>query len=342
MKTGLNHAVRVTVAALSIVLGHCAAVPAAAQCPGDVIPSGSVNGTDLAELLATWGPCSGCAADIDASGSVDGNDLAVILGAWGPCSPVIASILPNTGPTSGGTAITITGNYFSGSATVTLGGVPATNVQVVSATTITAVTPTASAGTVDVVVTIGGRTGTLARGFTFKQIVPGAVRAWGLNDFGQSDIPADLGPCIAIGGGGRHTIALCSDGTVRAWGRNNHGQCNIPPNLGPCTAIAAGGLHTIALRDDGSVRAWGAGWTTGVDPHYGQSIVPADLGPCTAIAAGFAHSVALRVNGTVKAWGAGGTNTGFYPNYGQRIPPSALDPCTAIAAGAFHTLVIEP
>ena len=171
MKTGLNHAVRVTVAALSIVLGLGAAEPAAAQCPGDVIPSGTVNGTDLAELLATWGPCTGCAADIDASGAVDGNDLAVILGAWGPCAPVITSILPNTGPASGGTHITITGNYFSGPATVTLGGVAATSVQVVNSTTVTAVTPAGTIGAKAVGVTTPGGTASLASGFTYATVV---------------------------------------------------------------------------------------------------------------------------------------------------------------------------
>jgi|LauGreDrversion4_2_1035121.scaffolds.fasta_scaffold22561_4 formylglycine-generating enzyme required for sulfatase activity len=56
-KTGLNRAVRVTVAALSIVLGLGAAVPAAAQCPGDLNADGVVNGADLGILLAAWGEC---------------------------------------------------------------------------------------------------------------------------------------------------------------------------------------------------------------------------------------------------------------------------------------------
>ena len=246
MKTGLNHAVRVTVAALSIVLGLSAAAPAAAQCPGDVIPTGNVNGNDLAELLATWGTNGQGVVDTDLNGDgiVNGADLAVILSGWGPCSPVITSILPNTGPTSGGTAITITGNYFSGPATVSLGGVPATNVQVVSATSITALTPAVPAGSVDVVVTVSGRTLTVTSGFTFS----GSVRAWGGNNYGQCNIPTHLGPCTAIAGGFYHTIALRTDGSVRAWGRNQYGQCNIPTDLGPCTAIAGGAFHTIAIQ----------------------------------------------------------------------------------------------
>ena len=262
-----------------------------------------MNGNDLAELLATWGTNGQgvVETDLNGDGIVNGADLAVILSGWGPCSPVITSILPNVGPTIGGTAITITGNYFSGPATVTLGGVPATNVQVVSATTITALTPSVPAGSVDVVVTVSGRTLTVTSGFTFSQIVSGTVRAWGAGTtntgnsphHGQSIVPTDLGPCTAIAEGGTHTIALRTDGTVRAWGSNNYGQVFIPTGLGPCTAIAGGTYHTIALRTDGTVRTWG--WN-----NHGQSVIPADLGPCTAIAGGGYHTVALRTDGTVR------------------------------------------
>ena len=35
--------------------------------------------------------------------------------------------------------------------------------------------------------------------------------------------------------------------TVRAWGRNDYGQCNVPSDLGPCTAVAGGAAHTVAV-----------------------------------------------------------------------------------------------
>jgi hypothetical protein len=55
--------------------------------------------------------------------------------------PTITSISPNTGPTSGGTPVTITGTSFQSGATVTFGARAATDVVVVSATSITARTP---------------------------------------------------------------------------------------------------------------------------------------------------------------------------------------------------------
>jgi hypothetical protein len=323
MKTGLNHAVRVTVAALSIVLGLGAAVPAAAQCPGDCYDDGFsvVNGADLAMLLGRWGEVGSSPADVNADGLVDGRDLSVVLGGWGPCPPVVTSILPNSGRTGGGTTITITGNYFSGSATVTLGGLPATNVQVMNTTTITAVTPAVSSGSVDVEVTANGRSGSLPKGFAFRD--SGTVRAWGSNFYGQCNIPADLGPCTAIAGGWYHTIALRTDGTVRAWGNNFWGQCDVPSNLGPCTAVAGGKSHTIALRTDGTVRAWGHN-------YEGECNIPGDLGPCTAIAGGDRNTTALRADGIVRGWG-----------YGYDIP-SNLGQCTAIVGGYGHTIAIQP
>jgi len=94
MKAGLNHAVRVTVAALSIVLGVGAAVPAAAQCTGDLNGNGVVDGADLGALLTAWGTQGG-SADVTGDGIVDGADLGALLVKWGPCvtTPAWAALI---------------------------------------------------------------------------------------------------------------------------------------------------------------------------------------------------------------------------------------------------------
>lgn len=53
----------------------------------------------------------------------------------------VTNVTPDSGATSGGTAVTITGTGFLAGATVTFNGVAATSVDVVSDTTITCVTP---------------------------------------------------------------------------------------------------------------------------------------------------------------------------------------------------------
>jgi hypothetical protein len=84
-------------------------------------------------------------------------------------APTVTSISPTSGTTAGGTAVTITGTGFLTGATVTLGGTSATNVTVVSATSITATTPAHAAGPVNVVVTnTDTQVGTLTNGYTYS------------------------------------------------------------------------------------------------------------------------------------------------------------------------------
>lgn len=106
-------------------------------------------------------------------------------------APTVASASPSSGPTAGGTTITISGSGFSLGATVSLGGSAATGVNVVSSTSITCVTPARTAGAVAVSVTCNGQTGTLASGFTFvTPTVPGALPAgWTNRDIGAVGLP---------------------------------------------------------------------------------------------------------------------------------------------------------
>ncbi|HUK89118.1 MAG TPA: IPT/TIG domain-containing protein, partial [Blastocatellia bacterium] len=85
-------------------------------------------------------------------------------------APTVTSISPASGPTSGETAITITGSGFQFGATVAIGGAPATNMIVYNSTTITCYTPPGSSGAASVVVTnYDGQSGTLTGGFTYFQ-----------------------------------------------------------------------------------------------------------------------------------------------------------------------------
>jgi len=70
----------------------------------------------------------------------------------------ITGVFPISGPSIGGTNITITGTNFEAPATVTIGGAPATNVVVVSDTQITATTPAGFPGPAVVTVNLGSLT----------------------------------------------------------------------------------------------------------------------------------------------------------------------------------------
>ncbi len=53
-------------------------------CPGDIDGNLTVNGSDLAAMLAAWNTSSP-AADLNGDGVVNGSDLAAMLAAWGSC-----------------------------------------------------------------------------------------------------------------------------------------------------------------------------------------------------------------------------------------------------------------
>jgi len=92
--------------------------------------------------------------------------------------PAVQSITPNTGGTAGGTEVTIRGLRFAAGATVTIGGRAATDVSVQSAEALTAKTPAgAAAGAADVVVSVGGRSGSLPGGFNYQVAPPNVAPA---------------------------------------------------------------------------------------------------------------------------------------------------------------------
>ncbi|WP_372784504.1 IPT/TIG domain-containing protein [Phenylobacterium sp.] len=72
-------------------------------------------------------------------------------------APVVSSIAPTSGPTGGGTIVTITGTGFTGAIAVGFGSADATNIAVASDTQVIAVTPAGSSVANVTVVTAGGR-----------------------------------------------------------------------------------------------------------------------------------------------------------------------------------------
>lgn len=69
--------------------------------------------------------------------------------------------------------------------------------------------------------------------------------------------PPDLGPVVQISAGQEFVVGLLADGTVRAWGRNQYGQTDVPGDLADVVQVTAGSWHALALRSDGSVVSWG-------------------------------------------------------------------------------------
>ncbi|MHB8646480.1 MAG: beta strand repeat-containing protein [Thermomicrobiales bacterium] len=99
----------------------------------------------------------------------DTSPISGPIGAIGP-APVVRSVSPAAGPTTGGTPATITGANFNTGATVKFGTATATNVKVVDSTTILVTTPAQplNTGVVDVtVINADTASGTLPQGYLY-------------------------------------------------------------------------------------------------------------------------------------------------------------------------------
>lgn len=98
-----------------------------------------------------------------------GTDNKSLVPAANP-APTISSLSPARGTKLGGNTVTITGTNFYGLPTITFGGNAATNVVLVNATTVTALTPVHAVGVVDVIiVNPDGQSAILGAGFTFSE-----------------------------------------------------------------------------------------------------------------------------------------------------------------------------
>lgn len=181
--------------------------------------------------------------------------------------------------------------------------------------------------TVSLTITRGIRTAQSSRQFT---VVQGAVKTWGANAYGETEVPVSArSGVIAIDAGFRHALALKSDGSVIAWGSNEHTQTAVPPEASSgVVAIAAGSLHNLALKADGSVVAWG------YNQHGQTDVPPSATRDVIAISAGTGFSVALKANGSVIGWG--------YDYEGQWTPPPAVaSGVTSVASGTGHTIAVK-
>lgn len=88
-------------------------------------------------------------------------------------APTVSSLSPTSGPSTGGTVVTIAGTNFVAGAKVTFGGTAGTAITVTSATSITVTAPAHAAGAVSVVVTNpNGQSATLSNGFTYTSSAP--------------------------------------------------------------------------------------------------------------------------------------------------------------------------
>lgn len=120
-------------------------------------------------------------------------------------APLLSSIAPDQGPTSGGTTVVLTGSGLTGTTAVTFGSSPAASFTVNSATQITAVTP---AGTGSVLCTATGPGG------TSNAVVYTYLAAPALTALSPAQGPTDAGSTVTLTGTGLSTATAVHFGAT--------------------------------------------------------------------------------------------------------------------------------
>jgi len=242
--------------------------------------------------------------------------------------PTVSAISPRSGTTAGGTSATITGTAFQSGASVTFGGAAATNITVVSSTSITATTAAHAAGAVNVVVTnTDGQSATLANGYTYVSPNPPPT---------VSSVTPNSGP---VGGGTAVTIAgtnFVSGATVTLGGTaaTNVVVVSATQITATAPAHAAGAVTVTVTNPDTQSGSLSSGFTYVAAPTV-SSVTP-NSGP---VGGGTAVTIAGTnfVSGATVTFG-GTAATGVVVVSATQI--TATTP--AHAAGAVTVTVTNP
>jgi hypothetical protein len=185
--------------------------------------------------------------------------------------PTLTQVSPASGPTGGGTSVTLTGSEFvQFFTTVRFGGVAATSVAVSSATSLTATTPAGAAGPVNVSVETAGGAATLSGGFTYGTIVAaptvtGVTPASGPTGGGTAITITGTsfvsGATVTVGGAAATSVAVVNATTITA-----------------TTPAGSAGAATVAVTTAGGTGSLASGFTylaaptvTGVTPASGPT-----------------------------------------------------------------------
>ena len=185
-----------------------------------------------------------------------------------PVVPTLTSISPTSGPSSGGTVITLTGTNFASGGTVRVNGVAATSVTFVSATQVRATTPAGSAGARTVQITNpDGQSASLTNAFTY-------VGGPGLTSVSPTSGPTTGGTTITITGTG-----FVSGATVRVNGVSATGVTFVSATqLRANTPAASAGTYAIQVTNP-DAQAGTLASRLHLPGRTGHHVDLADVGP---------------------------------------------------------------
>jgi IPT/TIG domain-containing protein/fibronectin type III domain protein/thrombospondin type 3 repeat protein len=200
-------------------------------------------------------------------------------------APTLTSISPTSGPTAGGTVITLTGTNFASGATVTVGGTAATSVQFVSATQVRATSPAGTAGARTVQITVNGQSASLSNAFTYTAAAPAPT----VTSVSPSSGPTAGGTAVTLAG-----TNFVSGATVRIGGTAATGVTFVSATqLRATTPAGSAGGQSVQVTNPDGQSATRASAFTYTAPTPGPSLT--SVSPASGPAAG---GTAVTLTGT--------------------------------------------
>ena len=235
-----------------------------------------------------------------------------------PPAPTVTGINPNTGLTTGGEPVTITGTNLTGATAVTIGGANATAVVVVSPTSITCDTPPGATGPArTVAVTTPDGSGSLPLAFTYTNPPPLAPTVTGV---APATGPEAGGTPVTITGTNFTGATQATFGGTPATAFTVASDTSIT-----CTTPAGTGVVPVAVTGPGGTGPLPAAFTYTAPPPPAPTI--------TAITPNNGTWLGGSVNRTI-------TGTGF------TVSPPAVEfdgyPATAVAVTGDTSLTCVP
>ncbi len=273
---------------------------------------------------------AGTAGARDVRVTLAGGQAATLTGAFSyvaPVTPTLTSIAPASGPTAGGTAVTLTGTNFASGATVTIGGAAATSVVVASSTRITAVTPAGAAGARDVRVTrVGGQAATLTGAFTYvaavtptlTSLAPVSGRTAGGTAVTLTGSNFAAGATVTIGGAAATSVVVVSSTRITAVtpaGTAGARDVRVALASGQSTTLAGGFTYTSGTSTDSDGDGLTNEWETlyGLDPNSAAGVNGAAGDPDADSLTNIVEQTAgSHPRGTLKRYLAEGVSNGFF------------------------------
>ena len=239
--------------------------------------------------------------------------------------PAVTSVAPTSGPTAGGTVVTVTGTSLTGATAVKFGAAPATAFTVNSATSITATAPAGAAGVVDITVTTAGGTSATSAADQYTYVAAPTVTS-----VSPTGGPSAGGTAVAITGTNLNGAIAVTFGATPATSFTVNSATSI-------SAVSPAGAGTVDVR---VTTAGGTSATSAADQY--TFFAPPGITSVSPAAGPTAGGTVVTINGSNLGGATTVTFGGASASIVTDTPTQITVTTPAHAAGLVDVVVTTP